>query len=278
MIPGLGRRRIRAAGAPPTAPGLTGPGWTNYFQFESIPLGGVINSTSNGIFEFGQIEITNEQSLTGLRSMKFLGVAGSESFGGTFSTNNGGLWARRGDTIRVRVYFWMPDNFIPSQTNGNRIKFIRLTRRTNTDSAAGGSLDLHFNTNALTNANPYTYSVETTGPFWQAFGAGHPIVKETWECIEYAATLDSVSKNAGGLAEVRVWKNGFPVFHNTSAANLINATDQVRQVQLFSNWNEGLPQDQHLYCDNIISTTRTPTLLDVNGIPYLGTALFDPTV
>jgi hypothetical protein len=43
-------------------------------------------------------------------------------------------------------------------------------------------------------------------------------------------------------------------------------------------WNGLADGDYHSWLDETIVTTRTPTLLDSNGVPFLGTQVFDPMV
>src|SRR5690625_7783165 len=85
-----------------------------------------------------------------------------------------------------------------------------------------------------------------------------------------AVTLDNVPASAGGMAKIRIWKNGRLLANISDRKTLGAADDYSDRALLFTYWNGGAPKDQHMYVDEITITTDIPDNVDEQGNPYLG--------
>jgi hypothetical protein len=165
------------------------------------------------------------------------------------------------------VHTYFPSDFDHySYGEGGRLKFLRLQ----TYSAGGENMgypDLYVNTKGSSIPFRWIYEGEQK---WSDVGEAEDlIVKDTWESYQMAVTFDDTPKDEGGLAEVRIWKNGKRLVHITDRQTLTADTDFSNRALLFTYWNGAAPKTQHMYADEIIITNEPPLTVDAYGYPML---------
>lgn len=217
------------------------------------------------------------QAFSGSTSCKLGITKGSDGwgeFGGsyTFPTK-----LAKGAEVWVQVHLFVPSGFQIS-TNTGVLKFMRV----HTASASGGNDGYHdllisnpgaVNWNSLVGnwSSSYVYNYEG---FPNLIPVGvtskNDVVKGAWETYEMYVKFDSVSKNAGGSAEVRVWKNNTLLVDKTDQATLVSSTAVADFFYLFTYWNGNAPATQSLYVDDIVLMSDTPANRDAAGHPFIG--------
>jgi len=240
-------------------------GWTVHYSFDDRALGSRLSGFFSGT------TVTDEQSLVGAQSARVSIQEGTDGWGTWGGIVTFPKPVTRGQTVRARVAFWLPTDFVPNQRNGDRLKLMRMGTRGASDNHTG-YLDMHYNVNALTNTNPYTWSYEGAGytNYWRPWGIGHPIQQEQWEVLEWAITADDIPMSQGGMARVLIWKNGTLVADIRDARTLVNASGFIRNFLLYTYWNGDAQADFYHYIDELTVTTKIPTQTDSAGNPYLG--------
>lgn len=284
LLMNYARQGVRAG---PATPPLVGDGWVRYDNFDSYAVG---QQVSGG---FSLTKASTEQVFTGSKSAKMEIVNGTDGWGTWgFAFGFPGV-VTRGMTLRARFWQYLPDvaDFPAVTQPGNSLKWFRFNPRTSTGSYSGGAIDWQMNNTTSYNgigvspAVPANWSFEGAGNPQYFYPLGQspnlPFVRHVWECFEVAITLDNVSVANGGLAEMRMWKNGNVYGHITNARNLVNATDQIGGFGNTGMWihtfyNSLAFGNFFSYIDELLITTKTPTSLDANGVPYMGTEVFDP--
>jgi hypothetical protein len=275
MLMSFARRGVRQG---PPANSLTGAGFTLYQNFDTLPLG----TPGAGDRSY----VTNEVSFTGTQSWRMQIAENSEGFPGwgRFIDFPASSETVKGQTIRARWWQRVPafPLFKTTQRNGDRLKWARFDFSKLDGTYSGGYLDFHYNTAADQTAGvAYTASRESgnwPGSYWRGWGNGSPIPRDEWVCYELMVVCDDVPVSLGGTAEIRGWINGVPSLHLTDGQTMLNANEKVTRMLFHTYWNGLADGDYHSWLDETIVTTRTPTLLDSNGVPFLGTQVFDPTV
>lgn len=114
------------------------------------------------------------------------------------------------------------------------------------------------------------------GGNWLLGDGGDKIVPGEWETYEVYYYLDERSKNEGGNAVVRLWKNCELIGEVTAMRTLRYDADYLSgRVLIFNYWNGGAPSNQHVYIDDVeISTSDDPpTNNDRNGNAFIGGCL-----
>lgn len=180
---------------------------------------------------------------------------------------------RRGDTVWFLVHTHMPVDFDHySYGEGGRLKFLRI----HTADANGVNLgydDLYFDMKGAATSLRWIYEGEQK---WvNVAGIPDYPVKGHWESYEMAVTLDSVPRASGGLAEVKIWKNGTLISHMTNNITLKDPLGYADAAYLFTYWNGGAPKDQFMYVDEVVVSSEA-TALDDAGNKFLG-GLIKPT-
>ncbi len=104
-------------------------------------------------------------------------------------------------------------------------------------------------------------------------GLGDPIERDRWYTYEMYLKFSSV-ENEGIY---RVWQDEDLIFEDLQTPTLRSATSVADLVWLYTFWNEGAPQTQTSYVDDILITNETPSRVDAFGNPMLGIPVPEPT-
>ena len=89
--------------------------------------------------------------------------------------------------------------------------------------------------------------------------------------------FDSISKDNGGNAIVRFWKNGKLLKEITNLTTLANSSAYSESTYIFTYWNGASPQTQQMYIDDLVITSSSPGGVDSNGNKYIGVGSYIPT-
>ncbi|QJR81987.1 hypothetical protein CA267_015110 [Alteromonas pelagimontana] len=241
-------------------------GWTIKSTFESEKLGDRAKGSTGFKDLAGQSEVTKDQVLSG-QSAKIWIKEGQTGYG-----RWGGDWKfpeplRRGDKVWFSVHTYMPEEFEPySSSGGSRLKFLRILTKDSKQKNVGYD-DLYVNIKGSNAPFRFIYEGEQR---WHNVGRKNDIFqKERWENYQMSITFDSISKDEGGMAEVRIWKDGEKIAHITNRKTLKHVDDLATRALLFTYWNGGAPKDQFMYVDDITITSETPKWTDVDGYPIV---------
>jgi hypothetical protein len=183
----------------------------------------------------------------------------------------------KGQELWIRLDLFVPEGF--DYTANPQLKFMRV----HTQSRAGenfGYLDFlitpdgpsHWSKklNGLTDAPFYFYYETVVNQEYPGSYEKDRIKKGQWESFEIYYYLDSVSTENNGRGRVRIWKNEELLADLPSQTTLKNAEAVANSFLLFTYWNGGSPQDQHLYIDNIVITSDRPSNVDAAGYSFIG--------
>jgi hypothetical protein len=183
----------------------------------------------------------------------------------------------RNGEVWVRVNLFVPTGFNVS-TNTGVLKFMRL----HTFSAGGSNEGYH---DLLISKPGSTFWDALLGDtkaslvynfeaFARLLGVGVTPTDDfktgKWESYEMYAKFDSVSRDAGGQALIRVWKNNKLLYERHDQATLKNADSYSDAFFLFTYWNGNAPATQSLYVDDVVMTSEAPAARDAAGNPFIG--------
>jgi hypothetical protein len=147
----------------------------------------------------------------------------------------------KGDEIWIRVRTFFPTNFnYDSSAEGNHLKFLRLHTRSDSNTNYGYN-DIYIDPSASSLAFRFIYEGD---PVWSNIGTiDDKIQKGVWETYEYYVKFDSISKDNGGNAIVRFWKNGKLLKEVTNLTTLANSEAYSESTYIFTYWNGGFSTD-----------------------------------
>lgn len=105
-----------------------------------------------------------------------------------------------------------------------------------------------------------------------------------WETYEVYMKMDYRSVANGGTSRVRIWKNGKLLAELNDIQTLKSKVSYADNFLIFTYWNGGKPngtgsvpsKNQHLFIDDLIVTTDTPSNRDILGNPMIGDVLIMP--
>jgi len=197
-----------------------------------------------------------------------------------------------GTEVWISVKIFMPDGF--DYTAKPWLKFLRL----HTTSPARGNEgynDLYITTTGAKYYDSVLKKNLLQPPFFfikeqqnmiKRFGDLNNDKPElgAWETYEVYLKMDYVSVANGGTSRVRVWKNGKLLAELDDIQTLNSAASYADTFLIFTYWNGGksdgsgsVPaKDQHLFIDDLIITTDTPSRRDISGNPMIGDVLAIP--
>jgi len=245
--------------------------WTRSLTFENGSIGAKAQSGSTQDFDdaAGGSYFTNEQVLSGNIAAKLTVTAGDTAFGRWGGIINFPELLRKGDEVWFRVNTFFPAGFNwDSTSGGSLLKFLRVHVQTSSGGNSGYN-DWYMTPEATTIPHQFLYEGQQQ---WFRFGAASDEVQRgRWETYEMYIKLDNIPVDQGGTARVRVWKDGRLLSEITGAETLNSATDTSDRAHLFTYWNGGAPKTQHMYVDDIVVTSDTPSGRDANGYPMVGT-------
>lgn len=72
------------------------------------------------------------------------------------------------------------------------------------------------------------------------------------------------------MATVRFWKNGKLIGEFLDRVTLVADDSYSDRFHIFTYWNGGAPQTQHMYIDDVVLTSDTPSGRDDYGNAYIG--------
>lgn len=250
-----------------TCVSITVQAWTIHATFDEGEVGqnthrsDGFHGAAGGSTYSDQQKLKNNSARISIRK----GETGYGHWGGEFIFPES---AYKGDTIWFLVHVYMPENFDHyAYGEGGRLKFLRIqTLKSNGDSR--GYNDLYFDKKGA--SQPYKWIYEGENRWSDVGSLNNPPKKEQWQSYEMSVTLDNVPASAGGMAKIRIWKNGRLLKEISDRKTLGAADDYSNRALLFTYWNGGAPKDQHMYVDEITITTDTPDNVDEQGNPYLG--------
>lgn len=247
---------------------VTAQAWTIHASFDEGEVGKKTERHDGFHGAAGQSTYSDEQKLknNSARISIKKGQTGYGHWGGEFRFPEK---VYKGSTIWFLVHTYMPEDFDHyAYGEGNRLKFLRIqTLKSNGESR--GYNDLYFDRKGA--GQPYKWIYEGGSEGWVDVGSlDNPPQKEQWQSYEMAVTLDNVPKNEGGLAQIRIWKNGVLLKEIVDRVTLAKADDYSDRALLFTYWNGGAPKAQHMYVDEITITVDEPGDVDEHGNPYIG--------
>jgi len=252
----------------------TAAAWINDINCEGGTPGAWIG---NG----GAHQFSSSFSLSVFASSPVATGSGSCQMGVTAGSDGWGQWGAiysfpsnvtKGGSVWARVSLFVPTGFSVA-TNDGFLKFMRI----HTATSSGGNVGYHdllisnpgwINWSAATGqwTSSFIYNYEGAA---NLIGVGviptNNIVQGTWETYEMNIKFDNVAKSAGGTGEVRIWKNNVLLKDVTTQPTIANATDYSDGFYLFTFWNGNAPATQHVYVDDVIITSDTPTNKDAAG-------------
>ncbi|MEJ2406095.1 MAG: hypothetical protein P8171_17695 [Candidatus Thiodiazotropha sp.] len=212
--------------------------------------------------------VTDIQSYSGSNSCLLHINAGQTGFGvwGGILSHPSPLY--RGDEVWVRVRTFFPASFnYDSSGEGNHLKFLRLHTRGDSNTNYGYD-DIYIDPEASSLAFRFIYEGD---PVWSNIGSTDDKIKKgVWETYEYYVKFDSISKDNGGNAIVRFWKNGELLKEVTNLTTLANSNAYSESTYIFTYWNGASPQTQQMYLDDLVITSSPPGETDSHGNKYIG--------
>jgi hypothetical protein len=181
-----------------------------------------------------------------------------------------------GANLWIRLALYVPAGF--NYTANPWLKFIRV-HTASPSNANMGYNDLYINPSggsvwdqALSKqiTAPFSYYYESQGNVRAIGTSANNIATGKWETYELHYTIDTKSKDQGGVGEVKIWKNNALVADLTDQYQLKDATTYVESFYLFTYWNGNAPATEQLYVDDVTITTDTPGNKDAAGNAFIG--------
>jgi len=69
---------------------------------------------------------------------------------------------------------------------------------------------------------------------------------------------------------MRAWKNGVLLRDMTDRVTLKKQGGYADSTYIFTYWNQGSPQTQSMYVDDLLITNERPQNTDASGNPFIG--------
>lgn len=240
--------------------------WRIHASFDEGVIGARADNGGDGFHGAGGHSVyTNEQAIKG-NAAKLKINKGSEGWG-----TWGGYFlfpkTYRGETIWLLIHTYMPTEFEHyAYSAGNRLKFLRIHTATSLGKHIGFN-DFLFDMKNSPSPFKYIYEGEDK---WSNIGVyKNSPKKDTWESYEIAITLDCMSVDDGGLACIKIWKNGSLLKKITNRITLKFNDAYADMAYIFTYWNGGSPKNQYMYVDEITITNTQPDKLDKHGNYFL---------
>jgi hypothetical protein len=216
-------------------------------------------------------KVTNENSSSGSKSCKMQIYEGGKGWGGGFSLP---AHLNKGDEFWIRFRLFVPNGFNYNVSTTSSNKFIRLAVK----DASNATSFLDWKWENEGDSRAYAVHIQRDNcstDCWQYFGSSSERpVRGTWETYEMYVKFDTVQVDSGGQGRVRAWKNGKLIGDLTARRTMNNPDDYVGAIHIFSYWNGGSPQTQHLYFDDLVATNVKPDARDSQGNAYIGVGNF----
>jgi hypothetical protein len=202
--------------------------WTKAFDFND----GVSGEKVDSLDAAGGAKYTAEQSYEGGQAALLAARRGQENFGHWGGSIAFPAKLRQGDELWWRVRTFWPKGM--DYSANPRLKFLRI-HTSAADGTHRGYNDIYIN--PLGSKTPFQYIYEGAHEWSPVGDAKDAIVPDQWETYEIYLKLDDRSKDDGGQARVRVWKNGRLLVDITDRKTLKLADDCADRALLFTYWN-----------------------------------------
>ena len=252
MRPQMRARRQRGGGSSRT-------GWNVTRDFNGGADGAVVSTVSGDAFDdiAGSTLYDAANAYEGARCAKLQIANNVEGFGTWGGLIDFPQVVGKGQRFWLQLYIKMPSAFlIKTPTNGS-LKYIRV-RQKKVDATNAGFFDLQFKDDDQTSSE--FRMIKEVQDVWQEFGADGVFTRDTWHRHTLCIDVDNVAVANGGSGRVRFWQNGTLQVSSTTLTPLVNATDLMDSLYLFTYWNGFSPQAQHLFVDKIqMSTDSLPS-------------------
>lgn len=250
-------------------PGYVAPDWETYRDFAS----GTVDTLANGADAFYEAQwntvFTTEQAHSGTMSAKLRMSTGAvNGMGGRIVLPSPCL---PGDALWADLWIYMPADY-QIESNGTinpgQLKFLRIACE---DSAHPtkyeGFMDVYLRKDYLAD---FTFRTIKEGQdVWEASGPATGFPRAGWHRVSFYAKADYVPRDSGGMSRFMLWLDGILMADRGTITTLMAATSSFRQFYLITYWNNGAPQDQHCYADDIrLAKNGRPTwALDLESVP-----------
>ena len=154
---------------------------------------------------------------------------------------------------------------------GGRLKFLRMHVE-NSQGDNRGYNDIYIDAKNAASAFKFIYEGEQR---WVDLGEKSLLPKfNQWESYEFYVKFHHKSKDDGGEAVIRFWKNGKLIKEITNRKTLVDPTDSSGRTHIFTYWNGGSPKTQFMYIDNLVLSSKTPPDTDEFGNVFIGTGIY----
>jgi hypothetical protein len=240
--------------------------WTINADFENGTIGNKAEGTNDAFHDAaGDSRYADTPALSGSQSSSVtikIGQTGFGVWGGGFKFPAN---LREGDEIWFRVNAYYPTSWsfeCGGCTEG--MKFMRIHTR----AAAGGNQGyVHTFIKENGEGGKIKVSTEVNGDkFNYPAPVGVPIQRDQWHTFEMYVKFSSVASEG----KYRVWQDGNLIYENLNYPTLVSSSSEADRIYLYTYWNNGAPQTQTSYVDDIVITNEVPGRKDANGNSFIG--------
>ncbi len=170
---------------------------------------------------------------------------------------------QKGDKLWLELYLRIPTGFQTVSGNGS-LKFIRIgSSASNTTPLNSGTIDIQW---ADDGVGPHEFRmIRESVNVWYEFGQDGDLVRDVWHRVNVEISFDNVPVSQGGNGYLKFWLNGQLLIDNPQMQTLAFGPEQHDQLLLLSYYNNGSPQDQHVWLDDVSLTNTPPAWLSEMG-------------
>lgn len=180
---------------------------------------------------------------------------------------------REGDEVWFRVYVMYPSGWDFSCGGcAQGMKFMRIHEGQSMGTTEGrmDTLIMGSTTGGKISvgneANIDLFWNNNNGGSGGLLNKGTDILRDRWYAFEQYVKFSSVA----GQGIYRVWQDGKLIFEDKKTPTLLTHTSVSGYIYLYTYWNNGAPQTQTSYVDDIVITSDTPSNRDASGNPFIG--------
>ena len=242
--------------------------WVINADFEDRAVGTQAKSATDGFHDTaGDSKYADTPALSGSQSASVHIKSGETAFGKWGGAFNFPQNLVEGQEIWYRINVFYPAGWsfnCKGCTEG--VKMMRI----HTMSASGaneGYHSSHLNDEGNGNGALIFLNSEINHSSFN-YGAsrriGNPVQYGQWH------TYEMYIKFSASNGIYRFWQDGELIFEQTNYTTLMSPTSVSDRIYLYSYWNNGAPQTQTSYVDDIVITSEVPGRKDANGNAYIG--------
>lgn len=249
--------------------------WTLLYDFNDGKLGEKVANLDAG----GRTIYTHEQMFEGSQAASLKALRGKENFGGWGGRMTFPRTLKKDDEIWWRVRTYWPKGM--DYSAAPRLKFLRIHTK-GPDGANHGYNDIYINPPGSEQPFMFIYEGEAK---WTRIGDKTDAIKhDTWETYELYIKLDDQTKDDGGAAVIRFWKDGKLLGEITDRKTLKTAEDTAGAALLFTYWNSSPYMGQVLHDsdksfvqgETVTADSAPDTRFDARGVGEAVVYLQDP--